>query len=58
MSSENYVVITEPNCPTGKRQGALAAMPEITQLSKSSSASRVSFDMTVSGLNPGALVFL
>jgi hypothetical protein len=58
MSSENYVVITAANCPTGKRQGALTAMPEIAQLSKSAGAARVSFGMTMSGLNPGALVFL
>ena len=58
MPNENYAVITAANCPAENRSEALSKMPELAAISKQAGASRVSFGMTLSGINPGALVYI
>ena len=56
--SENFVTVTAANCPAENRSAALEQMARVAKDAKSAGASRVTYGATLSGLNPGALVFI
>lgn len=56
--SENFVAVTAANCPIENRSAAIEQMANIATEAKSAGASRVTYGVTLSGLNPGALVFI
>ena len=56
--SENFVTVTAANCSAKNRSTALEQMKRVAEDAKSAGASRVTYGTTLSGLNPGALVFI
>ena len=56
--SENFVTVTAANCQAENRSAALEQMARVAEDAKSAGASRITYGATLSGLNPGALVFI
>lgn len=56
--TENFVAVTAANCPMENRSAALEQITSVAQEAKAAGASRISYGVTLSGLNPGALVFI